>query len=159
MWMGSCAALVVAVIPMYLLIGTSLTGAIIGFAVLGMLYAPQLATISATFPAMFPTIVRFAGVAIGYVVELRAVEYRYPGATAPVLSEVSLVARPGEVTAIIGATGNNLVPAFYMLGACLIGIVSAYFLIETKGLSLRGTEVPGTPESIEEQKKLATQTP
>ncbi|MBK7072327.1 MAG: ABC transporter ATP-binding protein [Myxococcales bacterium] len=39
------------------------------------------------------------------VVELRAVEYRYPGATAPVLSEVSLVARPGEVTAIIGATG------------------------------------------------------
>jgi len=39
------------------------------------------------------------------VVELRAVEYRYPGATAPVLSEVSLIARPGEVTAIIGATG------------------------------------------------------
>jgi ATP-binding cassette subfamily B protein len=38
------------------------------------------------------------------VVELRAVEYRYPGATAPVLSEVSLVARR-EVTAITGATG------------------------------------------------------
>jgi MFS transporter, MHS family, proline/betaine transporter len=143
MWMGSCAALVVAVIPMYLLIGTSLTGAIIGFAVLGMLYAPQLATISATFPAMFPTIVRFAGVAIGYNVATSLF-----GGTASAVNE-----------AIIGATGNNLVPAFYMLGACLIGIVSAYFLIETKGLSLRGTEVPGTPESIEEQKKLATQTP
>ncbi|MGE3547070.1 MAG: ABC transporter ATP-binding protein, partial [Kofleriaceae bacterium] len=38
-------------------------------------------------------------------VELRGVEYRYPGAAAPVLSEISLVARPGEVTAIIGSTG------------------------------------------------------
>jgi ATP-binding cassette, subfamily B, multidrug efflux pump len=39
------------------------------------------------------------------VVELRDVEYRYPGASAPVLSGISFVARPGEVTAIIGSTG------------------------------------------------------
>ena len=138
MWLFSCAALVVAVIPMYLLIGTNLAGAIVGFAVLGMLYAPQLATISATFPAMFPTIVRFAGVAIGYNVATSLF-----GGTASAVNE-----------ALIDATGSSLVPAYYMLGACLIGIVSAYFLIETKGVSLRGTEVPGTPESIEEQRQL-----
>src|SRR3546814_17912661 len=45
---------------------TSFAGAIVGFAALGLLYAPQLATISATFPAMFPTPVRFAGFAIAY---------------------------------------------------------------------------------------------
>jgi ATP-binding cassette subfamily B protein len=39
------------------------------------------------------------------VVELRGVEFRYPGATAPVLSDISFVARPGELTAIIGSTG------------------------------------------------------
>ncbi|HUE38598.1 MAG TPA: ABC transporter ATP-binding protein, partial [Candidatus Binatia bacterium] len=39
------------------------------------------------------------------VVELRGVEYRYPGATAPVLADISFVARPGEITAIIGSTG------------------------------------------------------
>jgi ATP-binding cassette, subfamily B, multidrug efflux pump len=39
------------------------------------------------------------------VVELRDVEYRYPGASAPVLSGISFTARPGEVTAIIGSTG------------------------------------------------------
>ena len=139
MWLFSCAALVVAVVPMYVLIGTNLAGAIVGFAVLGMLYAPQLATISATFPAMFPTIVRFAGVAIGYNVATSLF-----GGTASAVNE-----------ALIGATGSNLVPAYYMLGACLVGIVSAYFLIETKGVSLRGTEVPGTPESIEEQRQLA----
>ncbi|MGE0545625.1 MAG: ABC transporter ATP-binding protein [Kofleriaceae bacterium] len=38
-------------------------------------------------------------------VELRGVEYRYPGAAAAVLSDISFVARPGQVTAIIGATG------------------------------------------------------
>lgn len=141
MWFFSCLALVIAVIPMYMLIGTNLAGAIIGFAVLGMLYAPQLATISATFPAMFPTIVRFAGVAIGYNVATSLF-----GGTASAINE-----------GLINATGNNLIPAFYMLGACVIGIVSATFLIETKGLSLRGTEVPGTPESIEEQKVLAAE--
>ena len=39
------------------------------------------------------------------LVELRGVEYRYPGAEQPVLSGVSLTARPGEVTAIVGSTG------------------------------------------------------
>ena len=38
-------------------------------------------------------------------VELRGVEYRYESATAPVLSDISFVARPGEITAIIGSTG------------------------------------------------------
>jgi len=38
-------------------------------------------------------------------VELRGVEYRYPGAEAPVLSNISFVAEPGKVTALIGATG------------------------------------------------------
>jgi len=38
-------------------------------------------------------------------VELRHVEYRYEGATAPVLADISFVARPGQTTAIIGSTG------------------------------------------------------
>jgi len=39
------------------------------------------------------------------VLELKDVEYRYPGASAPVLSRISFTARPGQVTAIIGSTG------------------------------------------------------
>jgi len=38
-------------------------------------------------------------------VELRNVEYRYPGASAPVLADISFTAKPGQVTAIIGSTG------------------------------------------------------
>jgi ATP-binding cassette subfamily B protein len=40
-------------------------------------------------------------------VELRDVEFRYPGAEQPVLRGVHLVARPGETTAIIGGTGSG----------------------------------------------------
>ncbi|MEV4970127.1 ABC transporter ATP-binding protein [Streptomyces scopuliridis] len=39
--------------------------------------------------------------------EVRGAEFRFPGAEEPVLREVSLVARPGETTAVIGSTGSG----------------------------------------------------
>ena len=39
--------------------------------------------------------------------ELRDVEFRYPGAESAVLRHVSLSARPGETTAVIGSTGSG----------------------------------------------------
>jgi ATP-binding cassette, subfamily B, multidrug efflux pump len=51
--------------------------------------------------------------------ELRDVDFHYPGAEAPVLCEVGLIARPREVTAVIGSTGSgkttllNLVPRLF----------------------------------------------
>ena len=50
------------------------------------------------------------------LLELREVEFRFPGAQDPVLRDISLTARPGEITAIIGGTGSgkttllNLIP-------------------------------------------------
>jgi ATP-binding cassette, subfamily B, multidrug efflux pump len=42
----------------------------------------------------------------GYL-ELRGAEFRFPGAEKPVLCDISLAARPGEVTAVIGGTGSG----------------------------------------------------
>ncbi|RYV50572.1 ABC transporter ATP-binding protein [Pengzhenrongella frigida] len=39
--------------------------------------------------------------------ELRSAEFRYPGAQSPVLRDLSLTARPGQTTAIIGSTGSG----------------------------------------------------
>jgi ATP-binding cassette subfamily B protein len=39
--------------------------------------------------------------------ELRDAEFRYPGAESAVLRHVSLSARPGEITAVIGSTGSG----------------------------------------------------
>ncbi|HEY7144411.1 MAG TPA: ABC transporter ATP-binding protein [Streptosporangiaceae bacterium] len=61
-------------------------------------------------------------------VELRNVEFRYPGAEEPVLCGIELEASPGEVTAIIGGTGSgkttllSLIPRLFDVtgGAVLI---------------------------------------
>jgi ATP-binding cassette subfamily B protein len=63
------------------------------------------------------------------LLELRNVDFRYPGAEQPVLHDVSLVARPGQTTAIIGGTGSgkttlvNLIPRLVDVtaGSLLVG--------------------------------------
>lgn len=53
------------------------------------------------------------------VLEFKNVSFRYPGAEADVLENISFKAEPGKVTAIIGSTGSgkstlvNLIPRFY----------------------------------------------
>lgn len=58
-----------------------------------------------TEPSVAPPAVPKAPAERTGTVELRGVEYRYPGAAAPVLGDISFTARPGQVTAIIGSTG------------------------------------------------------
>jgi ATP-binding cassette subfamily B protein len=45
--------------------------------------------------------------AVNGVVRLQAATFCYPGADRPVLQEVSLTARPGTTTAIVGSTGSG----------------------------------------------------
>ncbi|MGV8995822.1 MAG: MFS transporter [Parvibaculaceae bacterium] len=138
LWWISLVGLFVLALPLYHLMATGLTGAIIGFALLGLLYVPQLATISATFPAMFPTHVRFSGFAIAYNVSTSLF-----GGTAPVVNDW-----------LIDATGNALVPAYMMMGACVVGGIALLFVVETAGHSLRGTKVPGTKASMRELRDM-----
>lgn len=130
-WWISLIGLFVAGIPMFMLMSTGVIGAIVGFAVLGLLYVPQLATISATFPAMFPTQVRYAGFAIAYNVSTALF-----GGTAPAVNDW-----------LVNATGDNLVPAYYMMGACVIGAIALVKNPETARCPINGTEIPGTPEA------------
>ncbi|WP_051330224.1 MFS transporter [Niveispirillum irakense] len=121
LWKFSLIGLLVLVVPLYMLMSQGLMGAIVGFVLLGLLYVPQLATISATFPALFPTQVRFAGFAIAYNISTSLF-----GGTAPVIG-----------SGLIDLTGNELMPAFYMMLACLVGLVALRFMPETAGRSLR----------------------
>lgn len=131
LWWVSLGGLFVAVVPMFMLMSTGPLGALIGFAVLGLLYVPQLATISAMFPAMFPTQVRFAGFAIAYNVSTSIF-----GGTAPALNEW-----------LVGETGNNLWPAFYMMAAVAVGAIALSRVPETTRCPMNGTEIPGTAEA------------
>lgn len=134
LWLVSMVGLAILAVPMFMLMSTNLFGAIVAFAILGVFYAPQLATISATFPAFFPTHVRYAGLALSYNVATSLF-----GGTAPYINEK-----------FIGWTGADIFPAFYMIASCIVGLIALHFVIETKGVSLRGTEVPGSDEAIAE---------
>lgn len=126
-WWISLGGLFVLAIPMFMLMAQGFVLAVIGFTVLGVIYILQLGTISATFPAMFPTHVRFAGMAISYNIATAAF-----GGTAPLVND-----------ALVDVTGNNLIPAYYMMGACVVGMIGLYFMVETKGASLAGRGIPG----------------
>ncbi|NYF32961.1 MULTISPECIES: MFS transporter [Sphingopyxis] len=121
MWRWSLVGLLLLVVPLYMLIGTGFAGALIGFMALGLLYVPQLATISATFPAMFPTAVRFAGFAIAYNISTSIF-----GGTAPMIG-----------SGLISLTGDPLMPAYYMMLACLVGLAALRYMPETAGRSMR----------------------
>jgi MHS family proline/betaine transporter-like MFS transporter len=132
LWWFSLTGLFIAGVPMFLLMGTSLLGAVVGFAVLGLLYVPQLATISATFPAMFPTQVRYAGFAIAYNVSTSLF-----GGTAPAVNDW-----------LTQKTGQPLMPAFYMMAACVVGAIALLTVPETTRCPLNGTATPGTEEAL-----------
>lgn len=130
LWWFSLGSLFVLVVPLYMLMETGPLGALVGFILLGLLYVPQLATISATFPALFPTSVRFAGFAIAYNVSTSIF-----GGTAPAIG-----------SALIDMTGNPLMPAFYMMASCAVGALALYHMPETAGMSLSHEPMIGRRE-------------
>lgn len=85
-------------------------------------------------------------------VEFRDVTFTYPGAEEPAVSNISFIAGPGEITAIIGGTGSgkstliNLIPRFYDVssGAVLINGIDVRHMTQRELRSQIGF-VPQTP--------------
>ncbi|MEU8828685.1 ABC transporter ATP-binding protein [Streptomyces sp. NPDC048636] len=67
------------------------------------------------------------------LLELRGVEFRYPGAEEPVLREISLIARPGRTTAVIGSTGSGK--------STLLGLVPRLFDATDGSVHIDGVDV------------------
>jgi ATP-binding cassette subfamily B protein len=65
--------------------------------------------------------------------EIRGVDFRYPGAEESVLRGVDLVARPGETTAIIGSTGSGK--------STLLGLVPRLFDVTGGEVLVDGVDV------------------
>ncbi|MEV4924941.1 ABC transporter ATP-binding protein [Streptomyces roseoverticillatus] len=65
--------------------------------------------------------------------ELSGVGFRYPGAEEPVLKDISLVARPGEITAVIGSTGSGK--------STLLGLIPRLFDATSGTVTVGGVDV------------------
>ncbi|MFD5747572.1 ABC transporter ATP-binding protein [Streptomyces sp. NPDC127033] len=72
--------------------------------------------------------------------EIRNAEFRFPGAEEPVLREVSLTARPGETTAVIGSTGSGK--------STLLGLVPRLFDTTGGEVLVDGSDVRGLDPSL-----------
>jgi ATP-binding cassette, subfamily B, multidrug efflux pump len=65
--------------------------------------------------------------------ELRGVGFSYPGAEAPVLTDINLTARPGQTTAIIGSTGSGK--------TTLLGLIPRLFDATAGAVMVDGVDV------------------
>jgi ATP-binding cassette, subfamily B, multidrug efflux pump len=90
--------------------------------------AERIVQVLDTEPDVVPPATPVRTAAVHGYLKLADVEFRYPGAAEPVLRGISLDARPGEITAVIGGTGSgkttllNLIPRLFDVtgGAVLV---------------------------------------
>jgi MHS family proline/betaine transporter-like MFS transporter len=94
-----------------------------GLAIIGFFLVCYLAVVGSTLPAIFDTKVRYAGFAISYNISTSLF-----GGTAPFV-----------ITLLVKETGNNYIPAFYLMVAAAVSIVPMLVLKETARQPLRGT--------------------
>lgn len=88
---------------------------ILGFLIVAVLLVLMLAVIGSTFPAMFPTRARYGSFAIGYNISTSIF-----GGTASALT-----------TYLIQVTGDDLIPAYYLMLAGAVAIVPILLIPET----------------------------
>jgi ATP-binding cassette subfamily B multidrug efflux pump len=74
------------------------------------------------------------------IVEFCKVTFSYPGAEQPALTDISFVARPGEVTAIIGGTGSGK--------STLINLIPRYFDVDQGQILIDGTDIRDIPREV-----------
>ncbi|CAL9313443.1 glycine betaine/L-proline transporter ProP [Streptomyces sp. SudanB182_2057] len=126
---AGCAGFLLLSVPALLLIRQgSLLAVALGMAALGLLLVCFTAAMPAALPALFPTRVRYGSLSIGFNVSVSLF-----GGTTPLV-----------VTALIGATGNMMMPAYYMMAAAVVGGFAVWRMSESAGRPL-----PGSAPSIE----------
>ncbi|MFF5445691.1 MFS transporter [Streptomyces sp. NPDC012888] len=121
---GGSAAFVVLALPCFLLIRQGGPVAVFtGLLVLGLALVTYLGAMSSALPALFPTRTRYASLSFGFNVSVSLF-----GGTTPLV-----------VAALVDATGNDLMPAYYTMLAGLVGLVAAVLMAETAGRPLPGS--------------------
>ncbi|MFJ6750115.1 MULTISPECIES: glycine betaine/L-proline transporter ProP [unclassified Streptomyces] len=123
-FMAGSLAMIVLAIPAVLLIreGGILLPAF-GCLILGLLLVCFAGTSASTLPALFPTRLRYGALSISFNISVSLF-----GGTTPLIA-----------SALVQATGSEMIPAYYLMVAGAIGFIATFFLHETAGKPLRGS--------------------
>ncbi|GCB57164.1 MFS transporter [Rhodococcus erythropolis] len=124
-------------LPAYLLIGIgNYVTVFLGLAILGGLLLLFVGVFPSVLPALFPTGIRYGGLAIGYNLAVSIF-----GGTTPLV-----------LTALESATGSNLVAPMYMMIAAVIGGIAVLMIPETARKPLDGS--PPSVATDEEARRI-----
>jgi MHS family proline/betaine transporter-like MFS transporter len=123
----TCTLLIVVVYPAFLMASSG----VMGLSIIGVLLLAVGAVLSGVVTAallseIFPTRTRYTASAITY-----NMAYTIFGGTAPLMA-----------TYLIGQTGSNLAPAFYLIAISIMGLIGGMLLPETARISLDDAGVP-----------------
>ncbi len=119
-----CVALVVLSVPSILLIQQNTTVTVFaGLMIMGFMLVVFSATMPSTLPALFPTGIRQGALSISFNISVSL----FGGTVASVM------------TALIATTGDLMWPAYYLMGAGVIGGVAVWFTKESANKPLLGS--------------------
>jgi MFS transporter, MHS family, proline/betaine transporter len=122
--LAGCVGLLVLSIPSLLLIQTGEVLPVFGgLLMLGVLLSCFTGVMPSALPALFPTSIRYGALAIGFNLSVSLF-----GGTTPLLAAW-----------LTESTHNLMMPAYYLMGAAIVGIVSIAALRETARCPLPGS--------------------
>ncbi|WP_211128964.1 MFS transporter [Sinomonas albida] len=140
LWTGAISTIVLAV-PAFLLIGVGTVWATLGgLALVAFPVTFYVANLASALPAQFPTASRYGGMGIAYNFAVAIF-----GGTTPFI-----------VDALIQATGNDMMPAYYLMATSIVGAIAIFFLHESAGRPLPGS-MPSVESSAEARAVVADQ--
>ncbi|MBC7442321.1 MAG: MFS transporter [Ramlibacter sp.] len=140
LWMGSATAIVLSY-PAFLLIGVGeIWSTLLGLALIALPVTFYVSNLASALPALFPTESRYGAMGIAYNFSVAIF-----GGTTPFI-----------IAALIATTGNDMMPAFYLMGTSVIGAVAIFFMRETAGRPLLGS-MPSVDSVFEARELVAKQ--
>ncbi|OZI47327.1 proline/betaine transporter [Bordetella genomosp. 5] len=131
--------LLVSAIPAFHLIGSDNTGLIfLGLLLIAVFLNCLIGIMAATLPALFPTRIRYSALASSFNIAIIVA-----GLT------------PTVAAWLVEETDNLMMPAFYLMAASVVGLITSFFLPETANRPMRGATP--TASSRREAKVLLQQ--
>ncbi|MEZ2389404.1 MFS transporter [bacterium RCC_150] len=140
LWIGAGSTILFA-IPAFLLISIGdIWSTLAGLALVAFPVTFYVANLASALPAQFPTASRYSSMGIAYNFSVAIF-----GGTTPFI-----------VQSLIQASGNDMAPAYYLIGTSIVGGIAVYFLRESAQRPLPGS-MPSVDTKEEALKLVETQ--
>lgn len=140
LWIGAGSTVLFAV-PAFMLIGIGdVWSTLAGLALIAFPVTFYIANLASALPALFPTSSRYGGMGIAYNFSVAIF-----GGTTPFI-----------VQGLIEGTGDDMMPAYYLMATSVVGAIAIYFLRESAKRPLPGS-MPSVDTQAEARELVATQ--